>query len=248
MLLELIRQSAWSSPASPGGQQAGNARFSDSGWGKQELHQGFSDRVRPCGVQLAPRRAHLARNGWQTTFLRLWHVDCHASGMNPHTDTTPRLGRLPAAACGLTALVWPSLAGIWWGPQHVRSGAWYLRLRKPPFQPPSVAIPLAWGVINSGLAAGAYRMLRQPASTEQGRAVGWWALNVALIGAWSGVFFGRRDLPAATVMAAAMVGTGVAYVAQARKVDTPAAVSGVALVGWLAFATVLTAELWRRNR
>ncbi|WP_367279962.1 tryptophan-rich sensory protein [Hydrogenophaga sp.] len=70
----------------------------------------------------------------------------------------------------------------------------------------------------------------------------------SLIGGWSGIFFGRRNLPASTVLAAAMVGTGATYVAKARKVDLPAASSGVALVGWVAFATVLTAALWRRNR
>lgn len=160
----------------------------------------------------------------------------------------PALARLPAAAWASTSLIWPALAGRLWGPQNFRSGLWYLLLRKPSFKPPDVAIPLAWTAINSGLAVGAYRLLRQPPTPERNRALGWWALNIALIGGWSGVFFGRRNLPASTVLAAAMVGTGAAYVAHARKVDAPAASSGVALVGWVAFATVLTAALWQRNR
>jgi tryptophan-rich sensory protein len=91
-------------------------------------------------------------------------------------------------------------------------------------------------------------LLRHAASPQRNRALAWWALNVGLISGWSGVFFGRRSLPASTLWAAAMVGTGAAYVVQARKVDTPAAGSAVPYVAWVAFATVLTAALWRRNR
>ena len=166
-----------------------------------------------------------------------------------HTHNETRaLSRPPAAAWAATALVWSALAGRLWGPQHFRSGIWYRLLRKPSFQPPEAAIPLAWGVVNSALAAGAYRLLRQPATSQRNRALGWWGLNVALIGGWSGIFFGRRNLPASTLLAAAMVGTGAAYVLQARKVDPSAAGSGVPYVAWVAFATVLTAALWRRNR
>ncbi len=168
--------------------------------------------------------------------------------MNPLDAQTRALTRLPAAACAASALVWPALAARWWGPQRLRAGIWYRLLHKPSFQPPDAAIPVAWGAIESALAMGAYRLMRQPGTPERNRALGWWLLNVALIGGWSGIFFGRRNLPASTVVAAGMVATGVAYVAESRKVDRPAAFSGVPYVAWVAFATVLTAALWRRNR
>lgn len=168
--------------------------------------------------------------------------------MNQTAAENHILARPPAAAWAAIAVLWPALAGRWWGPQRLRAGVWYRLLHKPSFQPPDAAIPLAWSAINSALAIGAYRLMRQPAAPERNRALGWWALNVALIGGWSGVFFGRRNLPASTVLAAAMVATGAAYVAQSRKVDRPAAFSGVPYVAWVAFATVLTAALWRRNR
>ncbi len=155
---------------------------------------------------------------------------------------------IPAAAAAATALVWPAVSGALWGPQHWRSGLWYAMLSKPAFQPPNVAIPVAWTAIDSGLAVGGYRLLRHPPTHDRNRALGWWAANVVLIGGWNGIFFGRRNLPVSTLAAAAMVGTGIAYVAQARKVDRPAAASGIVYVAWLAFATVLTAALWRRNR
>lgn len=159
----------------------------------------------------------------------------------------------PAAQRGLprpwaAGLAWPALAGRRWGPQQPWQGLWYRWLRKPSFQPPDAVIPLAWTAIDSALAVAAYRLMCQPASAPRDRALGWWALNVALIGGWSGVFFGRRNLPASTLLAAGMMASGAAFVAQARKVDGPAAAAGLPFIGWVAFATVLTAALWRHNR
>jgi tryptophan-rich sensory protein len=172
--------------------------------------------------------------------------------MNITTTTTNTAGGgLPvplAAALAATALVWPALAGRRWGPQRLIPGVWYRLLHKPAIQPPDVVIPAAWAIIDTGLAVAAYRLFRRPNSAPRNRALGLWALNVSLIGGWSGVFFGSRNLPASTALAATMVGTGVAYVAQARSVDKPAAAAGVPFVAWVAFATVLTAALWRRNR
>ena len=171
--------------------------------------------------------------------------------METETNWSSAQGSLPrplAAALAASALVWPAVAGRLWGPQRFVPGIWYRLLRKPSFQPPDAVIPVAWSLIDTALAVGAYRLLRQPASTPRNRALGWWALNVGLIGGWSGLFFGRRNLPASTAVAAAMVGTGAAYVAEARHVDKPAAVAAVPFVAWVAFATVLTASIWRRNR
>jgi len=163
-------------------------------------------------------------------------------------DSARGLPRPWAAGLAATALVWPMVAGKRWGPQRLVPGVWYRLLHKPSFQPPDVVIPVAWTLIDTALGWGAYRLLRQPGGAARNKALAWLVLNVGLIGGWSGVFFGRRNLPASTAVAAAMVGTGAAFVAQARDVDKPAAAAGVPFVAWVAFATVLTAALWRRNR
>lgn len=159
-----------------------------------------------------------------------------------------KASRFVAGLLASAALVWPVVAGSRWGPHRLVAGLWYAMLRKPPFQPPNIAIPVGWTVIDSALAVGAYRLLREPASPPRNRALGWWGVNVALIGGWSAVFFGRRNLPASTALAAGMVTSGAAYVAQAKRVDGLAAGAGVPFVAWVAFATLLTAALWRRNR
>jgi len=171
-----------------------------------------------------------------------------ASNRFPHQAADAGAPPLLAAAVAALALAWPAAAGKRWGPQRFVPGIWYRLLHKPSFQPPDKAIPLAWGAIDTALAVSAYRLLRRPPAPARTRALGLWALNVGLIGGWSGVFFGRRSLPASTAVAALMVGTGAAFVTQARRVDTPAALAGVPFVAWVGFATVLTAALWQRNR
>lgn len=133
-------------------------------------------------------------------------------------------------------------------PNHPRILLWYKSLRQPPWKPPDLAIPLAWFGIETCLAAAAYRLLRRPGSPARNAALGWLATNVVSIGGWSWLFFGRRNLAMSTVASAGLIGTSVAYVAAARKEDPTAAAQGLPLVAWVAFATVLTASIWRRNR
>ncbi len=87
---------------------------------------------------------------------------------------------------------------------------WYSLLRKPGYKPPDWVIPVAWGLIETGMAAATYRLLHHPASTPRNRALGLLAVNTVSIGAWSRLFFGGRDLVASTVAAAAMGDTGAA--------------------------------------
>ena len=145
---------------------------------------------------------------------------------------------VPAMMSGSTA---PS-------PNHPRVLLWYKTLRQPPWKPPDIAIPLAWMGIETCLAAAAFRLLRRPGSPARNASLGWLATNVVGIGGWSWLFFGKRNLPASTAAAAALLGTSVAYVASAKDEDHTAAAQGLPLVAWVAFATVLTASIWRRNR
>lgn len=133
-------------------------------------------------------------------------------------------------------------------PDHPRVFFWYRWLRKPAIQPPDVAIPLAWVAIESGLAYAGYRLLRKPSSPLRNRALALLAGNVVGIGGWSRLFFGGRNLPVSTAAAGGLLATSAIYLNEVRKVDRPAARASVPLVAWVAFATVLTAAIWRRNR
>lgn len=157
---------------------------------------------------------------------------------------------LAAAALASTALLFPVAAGWAFGPQHPRSAVWYATLRKPGWKPPDPVIPAAWTLIDTGLAFATWRVLRAPAAVgaEREQALAWLALNVALIGGWSAVFFGARRLPASLLVAAAMVGTGAAAVRAVGRVDRDAGRAVLPYVAWVGFATVLTGALWWLNR
>lgn len=166
---------------------------------------------------------------------------------DPSKEALPRPA---AAALAASAFVVPLLlsASTTPTPNHPRVFLWYRSLREPSFQPPDVAIPIAWTIVEAGLAVTAYRLLRRSPSAARTRALGLWIANIVGIGAWSRLFFGGRNLPASTVAAAALAVGATALVVEARKVDEPAAAASLPLVAWVCFATVLTAAIWRRNR
>ena len=79
-------------------------------------------------------------------------------------------------------------------PDHPQIRGWYSRLNKPGITPPGPAFGAAWGIIESVLAYGGYRLLRRPSTRTRNAAVGMWLLNNLFIAGWSGLFFGRRAL------------------------------------------------------
>jgi tryptophan-rich sensory protein len=133
-------------------------------------------------------------------------------------------------------------------PNHPGTLAWYLSLRQPAFKPPDWTIPVAWAGIETALATAAYRLLRAAPSAQRTKSLALLGWNVFMIGAWNRLFFKGRNLPLSTVAAASMVVSSVAFVRAAEPVDRTASRAGLPLVGWLAFATVLTATIWGLNR
>ena len=132
-------------------------------------------------------------------------------------------------------------------PSHPGIRRWYKRLDKPSYTPPDAVFGAVWPVLETGLAVGGYRLLRQPSGPRRTSAVGLWLLNTAMVGGWTEIFFRKRALRSGAVVAGTMVATGGAYVAAAAKVDRPAALLGVPFVGWLGFATLLATRISARN-
>jgi len=125
---------------------------------------------------------------------------------------------------------------------------WYHRLRKPAFTPPDPVFGAVWPALETAMAAGGYRLLRHPSTPERNAALALWLGTSAMIGGWTELFFRRHALGASTAAAGGMAAAATAYVATAARVDRPAALAGVPLTAWLAFATVLAEGVRRRNR
>ncbi len=133
-------------------------------------------------------------------------------------------------------------------PSHPGIRRWYRRLDKPDFTPPDAAFGAVWPVLETGLAVGGYRLLREPAGPMRNAAVGAWLVNSAMVGGWTQLFFRERKLGASAAASGAMIATGTAYVVTAAKVDRPAAALGVPFVAWLGFATLLATRIWQENK
>jgi benzodiazapine receptor len=164
---------------------------------------------------------------------------------------TESAGLSPLAALAAVAVVLGASAVIGRrnapDPTHPNIRRWYRRLDKPGFTPPDAAFGAVWPVLETGLAVGGYRLLRQSPGGARNAAVGLWVLNTAMVGGWTELFFRQKRLGASAVASAAMVATSAAYVATAASVDRPAAAVGVPFVAWLGFATLLAERVWERN-
>ena len=133
-------------------------------------------------------------------------------------------------------------------PNHPRTALWYALLRKPGFTPPGPAFGIAWTLLDGLLAYSGYRLLSARPSAARNTALGMWGLNVLGVGSFSWVLFGRKRLGEAAGVAGAMLASAIGAVAASSEVDRPAALASLPLTGWLAFATLLQEEVWRRNR
>jgi tryptophan-rich sensory protein len=124
---------------------------------------------------------------------------------------------------------------------------WYRSLRKPPFQPPAWVFPVAWSALYASVAWSGARVWRLPASEPRSRALRWWAVQLGFNALWSPLFFRLRRPRVALVDCALLLAAASRYALLAARVDRAAAAGVVPYLGWLGFATVLNAEIVRRN-
>lgn len=162
-----------------------------------------------------------------------------------------RTGLSPLWALGVVGIVLGASAVIGRrnapDPSHPRTRRWYRQLDKTDFTPPDAVFGAVWPVLETGLAVGGYRLLRQPAGSARNLAAGLWLLNTAMVGGWTQLFFSEKRLGASAAASAAMIVSGGAYVAAASRVDRVAAGLAVPFTAWVGFATVLATRIWGDN-
>jgi tryptophan-rich sensory protein len=156
------------------------------------------------------------------------------------------LGSAAAVAGALGVTAWLGMRNAP-APFHPGIRRWYKRLDKPGYTPPDPVFGAAWPILETGLAVGGYRLLREPASPARNLAVGLWLLNVGMIGGWTELFFRRKQLGPSAIASGAMIAGGAGLVAVSAKVDRTAAVTAIPYVAWLGFATLLAERIWEKN-
>ena len=158
------------------------------------------------------------------------------------------MDKTQAALVASSAVIAANVVGGYAGVRRLRNVVWYASLRKPDLTPPPPVIGAVWTVLDVLMAVAGTRLLTAPPNRTRDTALGCWSLSVAGIAAYPWVFFDRKKLGASTAASSAMLASATAYVATAARVDRPAAAMGVPLIVWLGLATLLSEELWRRNR
>lgn len=169
----------------------------------------------------------------------------HEPARRRHGGFTP----LAAAVIAGGAVALSAFLGRRYSPDrsHPDIDRWYHNLEKPGFTPPDPVFGAVWPALQGLLAIGGYRLLREPSSPDRDWALALWAVNLAMIPGWTKIFFGERSPTGGVAAAAAELAAGLAFIEKARRVDGSAAACAVPYAAWLAFATVLAEEVWRRN-
>ena len=120
---------------------------------------------------------------------------------------------------------------------------WYAGLHKPAFNPPNGVFAPVWTALYVLMAVAAWRVWRKAGL----RPLGLYALQLALNGAWSFVFFGAHAVGIALVEIAFLF-VLVLYTMHAFwRLDRIAGWLFVPYAAWVFFAGVLNAAIWRLN-
>lgn len=125
---------------------------------------------------------------------------------------------------------------------------WLPTLDRPAFQPPDWVFGPVWSVLYAMIGLSWYLVRTTPDGPERASAERWMAIHLALNGLWSQLFFGRRRIGLGLLDSGALL---VAVAVATVKVGRISRVAGMLLfpyLAWVTFATLLNAELWRRNR
>ncbi|MGV0837887.1 TspO/MBR family protein [Mycolicibacterium thermoresistibile] len=132
-----------------------------------------------------------------------------------------------------------------------RSG-WYARLKKPSFQPPARAFPIVWPILYTdiaGVSAATIDRLDDLGASGEARtyraALG---VNLVLNGSWSWVFFNRRRLGTAAVVAGLLTASSADLTRRSVAVRPEVGALLLPYPLWCAFATALSGRIWWLNR
>jgi tryptophan-rich sensory protein len=153
-------------------------------------------------------------------------------------------GLLAIGLVGLSAVVAATLPSPGNTPRVKR---WYDNLDKPAATPPDFVFGLVWPAIEASLAYSGFRLLSKPSTTRRNSALAFLGFNVANIPGYTKLFFGDRNIKAATADTLALTVSAWSYVAATWRTDRTAALAGLPLAVWVTFASYLQGEILRRN-
>lgn len=143
---------------------------------------------------------------------------------------------------------------------------WYKALKKPSFQPPALAFPIAWTVLYASIATASTQVLTaetpapstvQPAGPwqreqdELERKVRHYKValgaNLVLNAGWSAIFWQGRNYKLATAEAALLAASSIDLARRAYQIKPVAGALLLPYAGWTSFAAVLSGAIAKLN-
>jgi tryptophan-rich sensory protein len=119
----------------------------------------------------------------------------------------------------------------------------YHALPTPEWAPPAWLFAPVWLTLYTAMGIAAWRVWTRPRSTARTRALGLFAVQLALNAAWSPVFFGL-EAPRAALLVIALLWLAIAStIAAFGRVSRGAALLLVPYLAWVTFATALNAAI-----
>lgn len=141
-----------------------------------------------------------------------------------------------------------ALLGSIFTPASGKTRRWYSSLEKAPFNPPNAIFGPVWTLLYALIAVSGFRVSRAEPDAARSTSMRLWGAQMVLNGSWSPLFFGLKRPGLALLDQALLLPAILAYIRAASRVDKPAALLMWPYAAWVAFATVLNAEVVRRNR
>ncbi|OBF54018.1 TspO/MBR family protein [Mycolicibacterium monacense] len=129
---------------------------------------------------------------------------------------------------------------------------WYVKLKKPSFQPPSQAFGIVWPMLYADIAAVSaatidhYNDTGQPEKARAYTTV--LAANLILNGSWSWLFFNRHKPAVSAVAAGALAASSADLTRRAVEAKGAQAAPLALYPLWCGFATALSSRIWWLNR
>jgi benzodiazapine receptor len=125
--------------------------------------------------------------------------------------------------------------------------AWYRDLAKPSWQPPPRAFGAIWTPLYASIAWAGGHAVRRAGGRQRNALIASLAANLTLNAAWNWMFFGLRSPHAGLAGTVLLDISNAGLIRRAARCDPGAAAALVPYALWCAFATVLNADIVRRN-
>ncbi len=126
-------------------------------------------------------------------------------------------------------------------------GDWYKTLVKPSWNPPNWIFGPVWSMLYLMMAVAAWLVWRKRGTRPVGLALGLYAAQLALNGAWTAIFFGAHRMGWAFAEIALLDALILACAVTFWPVSRTAALMMVPCFAWVSFASFLNFTLWRLN-